>query len=597
MELDSIRKVEAWDYAFTAYTIYCIRVGTVKESGKFFALGKKYELSYGALEQMHSKIKKEMSGKKVENLPPNAKHGTYCFCLTYKTDMDATKAAMKAYLAHLVKEFPESKSLPDFFYIGDDWVQQQRSFQVFHQAYAYTKKDTMKGDWLAPPIEPFNETEFVSVLLQAVARTEFLEELHQKVPDAPVGRAKLLAVADRALLGALDTVVSTGWPPVQSTINKAQKEISTLVESGQQKLLEEIKPMLEKVVHMVQSKLKKKEEKEERTETKKKTEIGDFISKWAFQKTVVGKKLFDEMGTVEARSAVKACGDNFEGHVQGYIKDKLSSASEALLGGEVASLEIVHDIVAKIAEQIVEVIKKYTDILPFVGGFVKIFDARLDLEKVLVDNREKGVETVNKEIDAASAKMWKILPDVGLQLFRDMDRLKERVRGEMRHIVGEAAIVPLTTCADHLYSHQMKALNSVRMKFIHALKSKLADGAALGNEDALKEAVRITFRDSTFEVFHGLSHDCWMALTGSLMESAIEQAMATFLEMVWPTIKDAGLDKLQEMIPEQLAKMGLQVDEIGKVIARAFIAKCLDVILTKIFIKIENLLFDQSQSI
>jgi len=599
LELDKLRIVESgWSYQFTAYTIYCIRVGTDKK-GKFFALGKKYELTYNILSQMHDRLKKEFPKEKVANLPPEAKHGNYCCCLTYRSDMVEAENTMRNYMRDVVKLYPTSKDIPSFFYLGDKWEQQQRNFKVFLTGFENTKKSVLKGEYYRV-LEPFNEGEAINILLRSFARHEVIPEVRRHIPNIPGCTWRMYYNADSAILTAIDTAMAAGWPPAQLAVDKGKELVAEQIEKGAQKLVQELKPVLKKVLEIVQAKMSKKEEKEEpkkEDESKKKTQIGDTITKWRFHKTQIGGKFHSELNGADAKAALKNLHETFDPAMNQHIKEKVSQGTAALLGDRAANLEIVQAIIAKIAEQAVRVINKFTTLKPLMYGAEKMFDVRQTLENQIIQNKASGMETINKLIDDASGAMWKTFPDVGLHLFREMDHIKDQITADLSGDCPESGRIPLYEAADHLYNEQMKALNSLRTSFINQLKARIAgDASILMSDDAIKDAIRMIWRELTFEIIHVVMPDSWSKVANAIRLSAIEQVKHKFDEDIWPNIVPA-LEAVQAMIPEAIANLGLKVEPLAHTVATILLTKGVDWALTTLVIKLEFALFEQGQNI
>jgi len=272
MELDSVRRFDSgWDYSFTAYTLYCIRVGFNK-GGHFFALGAKYEVRYNVLLDMWEKVKAEFKDTKIGPLPHDCLWGTQCFCLERKSDLVGTEHAMKTYLQGLVKEHPTSKSLASYYYLGDDYVLQRRQYAVFSAAYAQTRKQIVKGIPLSG-LPAFNEGEALTQLLQEVARQDIVPDVRSHVLKLPGGLCewRFQRAADTIVLSAIDSAMAVGWPTAQDAVSAGTKAVQKAIDAGAQKLVEELKPVLKKILTLVQSKLAKKDDgKEEHKEESKK---------------------------------------------------------------------------------------------------------------------------------------------------------------------------------------------------------------------------------------------------------------------------------------------------------------------------------------
>jgi len=141
-------------------------------------------------------------------------------------------------------------------------VIQQRSKAIFDDAFAATQAEVIKGAY-NPVIPPFDETEGMIQLLRAVARNEFIQAIREKVPNVPVVKGFLLRGADQGVLTAVDTAVSTAWPPIQSGVNIAKEKTLEILEKKADEIVDKLKPLLMKLLDLVQSKLHKKEEKKE----------------------------------------------------------------------------------------------------------------------------------------------------------------------------------------------------------------------------------------------------------------------------------------------------------------------------------------------
>jgi len=597
MQLDSIRSIQTgWSYTFTAYTLYCIRVG-FNPKGEFFALGAKYEVRYNILSNMFDKFKHEFKDSKAV-LPKDCLHGTYCCCLEHKPDMAGTEQAMKEFLHNLAKEHPTSKSVPSFFYLGDNYKQQQRQYAVFTAAFDATKAQLIKGEFNSP-LEPFNEGEALTQLLQGVARTEVVPEVRANVFKIPGGFCEWRAYyyADMAVLSAIDSAMSVGWPQAQDAVNKGTIKVQEAIDAGAAKLVEELKPVLKKVLELVQSKLKKKddgkEDHKEEESKKNKTEIGDYISQWRFDQTAIGKKFWDGLDSKDAKEALEKLSGEFDKAVEETLEEKMKAGLSKILGDKTANLEIVALILEHIAKQAVGTLKKFTTIKPLMSASLGMFNVRAELEKELHAGKADQ-KAVQAAIEKASAEMWKTFPDAGLLLFSQMDKLKDSVKAEFGHL-SQPAILPLLQIADQLYAEQMKALNSLRTQFAVGLKTKL-EGDALKSDESISAIVRGSFRDIVFSIVHILVVDSWKGISSNLIASAIVQVKEKFTADVWPTIA-SGLDAIQALIPAPVADMGLQIEPLAQSVAFILLEKGVNWALTKFIIKLELVLFEQANTV
>jgi hypothetical protein len=593
MDLDSVRAIHTgWNYTFTSYTLYCIRVGFSKK-GDFYALGAKYEVRYNILTNMYSKLKKEFKDTKVGPVPPDCKHGPYCCCREYKPDMAGSQTVMREYLNNLSKAHPNSKDLPSYFYLGDDYEQQQRSFVIFEAAFAATKAELVKGDYHRD-LTPFDEGEALNSLLQAIARQDVIPEIRQHVTKLPGGMCEytLYHQADMLVLTAIDSAMAAGWPPVQDLVNKGKKQVQDVIDKGADKLVDALKPVLKKILTLVQSKLAGKEEKKEESK-KKKTEIGDYISQWAFDKTAIGKRFYDALGDKDAKAALENLKDDFDKAVEETLEEKMKSGLEKIIGDKGASLDIVAAILDAVAKQAVSVLKRFTTIKPLMAASLSLFNVRSKLEKEIVG--AKGDQAAaHKAIETASADMWATFPDAGLSLYSKIDKLKDHIKSDNSDLPDEA-VEPLLDVADELYNQQMKALNSLRTQFIGGLKHKL-DAEALKSEETTLNIIRTSFREIVFSIIHILVVDSWKGIGSSLIQSAIVQATTKFEADVWPAIA-SGLEEVQKFIPKEVEDLGLKIEPLAKSVAIMLLEKGVRWALNKLVIKLEYVLFEQAGTV
>jgi len=594
MALNHCRKVEtSWSYSFTSYNLYAIRVGYNK-GGDFYALGVKYEVRYEILSRMHEKVAKENAKEALPPLPPPCLHGTYCCCLTRKSDMAGSEAAMKTYLSEFAKAHRASSALADHFYLGAAFDQQQRAFAVFQEAYQITQDELVKGEFIRD-LPPFNEGEALRALLLAVARQEVIPIVKSMFePPIPQLAARAEASMHGTVISMVD-VVMTAWPIAQDLADKAKVKVQEMIDTGAEKLVEALKPVLKKILELVQSKLAKKDDgKEEKLEEKKKkTEIGDYLSQWRFDKTEIGKKLYDALGTgSNAKGALHALEDDFDKAVSSTLEEKMKAGVANLLGDRAAGLEVVSLVLEHVAKQAVGVLKRFTTIKPLMASAGGVFEAYNTLCTKVTPGQ--SADDVAKHLDACSKEMWGSFPDAGLLLFSKMDALKAHITSEFSS-VPEDAIKPLTDCADDLYSQQMKALNMLRNQFIKTCRAKLT-GDALKTQDSINEVIRPAFRDTVFSIIHVLAIDSWKKVAANLIKSAIIQVQKKFEETVWKTVAE-GLEVIQSLIPDQLASVGLKIEPMARSIANIILEKGTNWALNKLIIKLELVLFEQAGTV
>lgn len=511
--------------------------------------------------------------------------------------MAGSQTVMREYLNNLSKAHPNSKDLPTYFYLGDDYEQQQRSFVIFEAAFAATKAELVKGEYHRD-LTPFDEGEALNSLLQAIARQDVIPEVRGQVMKLPGGMCEytLYHQADMLVLTAIDSAMAAGWPPVQDLVNKGKKQVQDVIDKGAEKLVEALKPVLKKILTLVQSKLAKKDDgKEEKKEEskKKKTEIGDYISQWAFDKTAIGKRFYDALGDKDARAALDNMKDDFDKAVEETLEEKMKDGLAKIIGDKGASLDIVAAILDAIAKQAVSVLKRFTTIKPLMAASLSLFNVRAKLEKEVV-GAKGDLAAAHKAIETASSDMWASFPDAGLSLYSKIDKLKDHIKSDNSDLPDEA-VEPLTDICDDLYNQQMKALNSLRTQFIGGLKNKL-DAEALKSEETTLNIIRTSFREIVFSIIHILVVDSWKGIGCALIQSAIVQATNKFEADVWPAIA-AGLEEVQKFIPKEVEDLGLKIEPLAKSVAIMLLEKGVRWALNKLVIKLELVLFEQAGTV
>jgi hypothetical protein len=420
---------------------------------------------------------------------------------------------------------------------------------------------------------------------------EFVPQVRGLVWNVPIGcvQNRLWYAADAAVLGVVDTSVTAGWPPIQLAVNAAKDKILKAIDSGAAKLVTELKPVIAKILALVQAKLKKKNEEKEEKPKDKGPQIGDAVGKWQFQRSDIGKQFWENLNQHDARNAIHTLRDNSDTAMEQFLEGKMASGLKSVLGENTASLEVVQVVLEVIAEQIVKTLKKFTTLKPLMKGAEKLFDCRLDLEKDLCANRSTGAEGLNKALDAGSKAMWKTLPSIGLRLFMDIHAIKGQIDSTLGGTCEEGK-KPLTDVADALYTLQMKALNSLRVQLINQLKARLPSMS--GSDDQIKECVRTTWRELTFNIIHIVVKESWVQLSEAFTVSCIEQVKDKFNRDFWPPIQQ-GLAELASLLPSAVADLGLKIDQLAFKVATIVIEKGVRIAMTKLLLRVETALFTQ----
>lgn len=372
-----------------------------------------------------------------------------------------------------------------------------------------------------------------------------------------------------------------------------------MITKGAEELIKLLTPVLEKLVDAVNSKLPKNKEEKKKDDDdkdekkgKKSTQVGDFVGNWRFEKTEIGKKFGNDLGKEDAKSAVETLGQNITEAMESAVEKRLTEGAKKLIG-EKANFEIVQEVLGAVAEKAVKIIKKFTTIMPLIKQAKSFFDVREKLEEKLKEAKGKGNEEVMKVIDEGSYNFWNTLPEIGMNLFRDMDSLKENIKSEFSGI-SEDSMKPLMDVCDRLYTKQVKCFDAIRTRFVTQLKAKI--GANLGSDDAVAGCIRTTYRDATMEVINIIVAESWTDVSGGIMGVAAAMVLDKFKEVVWDKVKSV-LEPIQSLIPDQLAKLGLEIEPMAWSIVEIIITKASNFAVAKLVIKLEEILYNQAVSL
>jgi len=192
-------------------------------------------------------------------------------------------------------------------------------------------------------------------------------------------------------------------------------------------------------------------------------------------------------------------------------------------------------------------------------------------------------------INDASAALWqKGMAHVGIALFSRIWKLEDCI-GRCLESQAEDVTSPIIGLLDQIFQVQMRAFNGIRVQYIQNLRAGLGDAK---DADSVKAAARAAFKGAAFPVVNLLGYHHWVKAHEALTESAKALVLTAFNDQVWPTIKD-GLDALQALIPDELAKMGLQLAPLVKAVINFILNKAVTWAMKKIFLKMEELLFTQ----
>jgi len=348
--------------------------------------------------------------------------------------------------------------------------------------------------------------------------------------------------------------------------------------------------VLVKVFELVDSKMPKADDKEKDKEKEETPPaVGSVVKDWRFEKSDIGKKFFDALADPkDAKDAVPALRRNWESAMASVFTEKFSEGVAGSCNPKFARSGIVQLIMKALSAHLVRTFKNYTAVDPVLKALDPLDKKRWELEDALAkvkDNKE-GVE---KTVNECSAAMWRTLPDAGLALFKELASIKNRIRGEMRDDPKEACDA-LTGVADHMFTIQMRAINSLRAEFTIKVKAALV-GDALASADSIAQVVRTTWRDLIFTLLQTVMKEGWEKMCEGLTQAAFYIAMDLFYKTVWEPISKP-LQALQDKMPGPLAK--LDILGLAQTLVEKIVGKAVNMAMDKILGAVEGFIFKQS---
>jgi len=245
-------------------------LGMRKKKGKEFYVNAQYfNIRYGQLAKVPGKLQHDFKNEKDKKIPafPAAYQigGTCCFCITKKPgDKSLHDTAIHDYFYNVFTTLPYSPSTADHFHCGDDWELQQVANQSFFQAVTNTIADY--GITWNPTVQPFDELECVTELVKAFAINKLLQTLLdplEKSDMPPAGKNFAIQSARSGLATAIDTA-SAGWAPLAEVAKKLNVAAAKMLKDGAEKIVEQLKPLIAKVVGLIKEKMKKKSRRKTR---------------------------------------------------------------------------------------------------------------------------------------------------------------------------------------------------------------------------------------------------------------------------------------------------------------------------------------------
>jgi hypothetical protein len=579
----------SWSW-FASYPMYAVRVDK-DSNGKLFILGKQYKVRYQQLKTAIAKRKKEIDetkekdAKPITDMPKEPIYGYVCCCIEKHDSESENSSLMRNYMKEFVANHKHSEALATHFRLGKDWARQERSFAIFKLAYGSVKEQFQRkfgGSWWKEPLSPYDEGEAVTILLQNFAAREVTPKLYDLVPNVPVFGWRLRYNMDLAVDQAIE-VAMAGWGPVQDGVNTAVAQVQKLIDEGAAKLVEQLKPLLAKVLAIVVDKLGK-DKKEEKEEEKKGPQVGDVVGTWDFGRTDLGGKFSNTLKEKGAKDAWFDLNGGLKDAVNNAIEARLTSAAKSALGEGRASMEIVKIILEAVAQQIGKVLRQYTTITPLAKAVEPIAAIVGELEAKL--GEKKGDKDAQlKLVLEYSGKWWQELGNGGLAMYMAFVKLKDAINSDMSGVC-EDGVKPMQDYADNLFQIQMRVLNAVRVVFTN----KLVTAVNAGQDGSA--AVRQAFRDASFDHIGLLVSESWVQFTSAIMASTLAQVLDKFDRDIWPSIEQPLL-LLEELIPDPLKQAGLKIVPLARTIIVMLITKGVTWALTKLTLACEKGLFTQ----
>jgi len=580
------QKWPSYQTAYIAYDVHCIRIDKVKSG--LLALARDYTIRFGQWEKLTDKLQKENKDYKLPQLPEEHLLGTYCCCLNRAWNPNH-RHEMDTWLAGVQKVVGSgSKALADHFSLGDEWHNQQICKKIFDKAYVASARELGVNAWGDLP--PFDEGEAVTMLCQNVLVKEFLPKALAAVPANAPCRWRLEWTAAGTLYALTGAAMNSAWTPAQSVIDATKKGIMKVIDDGGQDLVDKLSPLLTKLFEIIESKMPKKDEKEDEKEEPA-GKIGSCVKNWSFQKTAIGGKFHAELAEKDAgaRGAVGNLKNGWEAALSAALGKQMEDAVASSCSAKFAKSGIVQLIVKEFGKYIAGTFKEFTTVNPLIIASKALDDKRWELEEALVKNKDDKA-AFEKTINEASAGMWHTLPDAGLLLYKELLEIKRKLSSTYNALPRDAldALAQVTT---HMFDIQMRALNHLRADFTNKLKAKFADAANLASEETIRAAVRGLWRDIIFDLIGVMVTEGWVKTAEGLIEVAIQNTLDYFFTKVWPAVVEP-LKALASMMPGPLAQ--LDVVALGETVVTAIITKGCTMAFTKIFFKLEGALFAQA---
>jgi hypothetical protein len=583
------------------YDTYVVRIGSTgdEKEKEFYVNAQFFNIRYRHLAVVPDKLKKDFKDAKVPAFPaPYQIGGTCCFCITKQPgDKRAHDEAMHVYFGDIFKAVGYSKQVADHFRVGDNWEIQQTAKQIFFDALTNTVADQGIDNW-NPEIEPFNEVEAITEFLKAYAIGKILPKITDPIEAEglpPIVKNRAIEAARSGLATAIEGA-SGAWEPLQGVATKAGEAATKHMKEAAEKIVESLKPVIAKVVGIVKEKMKKKAEEKggdegkELEEKDKKVEIGDIVSEWKFEKTPIGRKLYENLTKETPAHAIRSSSEEIQSKLREAVRGPIESVVEIICGAKFVIDPWTQWQIWWMARRVTNFITEITTLEGFLEAAAKLAEAVTPLEEEFAKAAGKK-EELDKLADKASSVLWQTLAEQAVTLWTKIYQLNEKIESVFSGQPDEVK-QPLYDLLSHIFEVQVRGFNAIRVLYSRKLKESLGDA---GDAEAAKAASRTALRDAIYEVVGLLAIEHWTKTHEALTEAAKAYVLNRFTNEIWPSIK-SGLDELQSLLPSQVADAGLDIAGLALKIATIIINKGVEWGMKKVGLKLEAAIFGQEES-
>jgi len=332
--------------------------------------------------------------------------------------------------------------------------------------------------------------------------------------------------------------------------------------------------------------MKKKEvEKEDKSD---KTAVGDIVSKWQFQKTAIGKTLYENLEKQSTVEAVKGTSSEVVSKLREAVKKPLDAIVEVLCGTVFVQDWWVQWQIWWMARRITNFICEITTLEGFLEAAHKLataVDKHVEEEGKHCTGKKEEVE---KFVNGASAALWKSLADEAVGLWTKIYSLNAAIESVFSGQPDEVT-QPLYDLLSGIFEVQVRGFNMIRVLYTRKLTESLTEAK---DHDGLKAASRKALREAIFETINLLAKEHWTRLVDALTAAAQAYVINQYTNEVWPTIK-SGLDELVSLLPDEISSIGANIEGMVLKISLIMINKGVAWAMGKIALRMEKAVFEQ----